>query len=69
MGGVYSGTYLALVIIFSIKVELAVSIAVVAMLVSEICFYYLPLPRGERMPPWLKKLLRRKGRSDNAIID
>lgn len=68
-GCVFFGVYLALTIFFSIKIVLSVSIAVVTMLVSEICFYYLPLPRGERMPPWLKKLLRRKGRSDNAIID
>ena len=65
----FVAVYFALAISIDLEIYIATSSAVIATFGVLIIYYYLPLPRGERMPPWLKKLFRRKGRSDNAIID
>lgn len=61
--------YLTLIIVYELEINLSIAIGIAAMLIAMIFYFYLPLPRGERMPPWLKKMLGRKDRNDNAIID
>lgn len=64
---IFTAIYLAETIIFNIRPDLAVAIAVCSMLAALIFYYYAPLPRGERMPPWLKKVLRLKDCNNRAV--
>lgn len=64
---VFPAIYLTSVLVFDSSIKSGIIKGLIFMFAALIAGFYSSLPRGERMPPWLKKVLRLKDCNNRAV--